>query len=80
MLPAGTVGNVLDCDDADPTVAGPSTWFTDADGDGVGDSDNLVEACEAPVDAVALDGDCDDQDRNTYPGAPELWRRPRQRL
>ncbi|MCB9791480.1 MAG: hypothetical protein H6741_02020 [Alphaproteobacteria bacterium] len=47
------------------------TWYVDADGDGYGDADNPVEACEAPEGAVEVAGDCDDGDADYHPGAPE---------
>ncbi|MCB9777089.1 MAG: FG-GAP repeat protein [Alphaproteobacteria bacterium] len=40
----------------------PSTWFADADGDGLGDPDQTTEACDAPTGTVANGDDCDDGD------------------
>jgi hypothetical protein len=37
-------------------------WFTDADGDGLGDPGTVVAACEAPTGAVDNGDDCDDAD------------------
>jgi hypothetical protein len=48
-----------------------TTWYTDGDGDGVGDAASAVQACEAPVGTVALGDDCDDSDARFYPGAAE---------
>jgi hypothetical protein len=59
-------------DDEDPLLEGGSTWYADADGDGVGTSRVTTEACEAPDAYVASSNDCDDLDSSTYPGAPEL--------
>ena len=59
-------------DDQDPLLEGGSTWYADADGDGVGTSRVTTEACEAPDAYVASSNDCDDLDASTYPGAPEL--------
>jgi hypothetical protein len=56
-----------DCDRTDPTVGGPSAWYPDADGDGLGDPDSegSVVACEPPdagwVQAAGV-FDCDDTD------------------
>ncbi|MBN1334349.1 MAG: hypothetical protein JXB39_00150 [Deltaproteobacteria bacterium] len=51
-----------DCDDHDPDVGGPSTWYRDADQDAFGDPDRTEEACE-PEDGWVDNGiDCDDQD------------------
>ncbi len=48
-----------------------SVWYTDADGDGVGDAATPVEACE-PVDGqISTAGDCDDVRPDVFPGAPE---------
>ncbi len=62
-----------DCDgDVDEgSAADASTWYTDADGDGYGDSDSSVLACEQPSGTSALDGDCDDGDSAYHPSADE---------
>ena len=49
-----------------------TSFFQDADGDGVGDSNASLEGCEAPEGYVSLDGDCDDSNLYSYPGAVEL--------
>jgi hypothetical protein len=47
------------------------TFYLDDDADGYGDGAEPQEACEA-VEGLALTGtDCDDDDGQTYPGAPE---------
>ncbi len=48
-----------------------STWYADEDGDGFGDSESAVEACEPTDGYVPTDGDCLDSDPYYYPGAPE---------
>ncbi|MCB9793169.1 MAG: putative metal-binding motif-containing protein [Alphaproteobacteria bacterium] len=48
------------------------TWHFDQDGDGFGVESAPVQACTRPTAHAARAGDCDDQDRFTYPGAPEL--------
>ena len=61
-----------DCDDSvdeDPADAG--TWWYDADGDGYGGPLEQVW-CEAPSGFVDTPGDCDDVDRDHFPGADEL--------
>jgi hypothetical protein len=60
-------------DDADPDLdlGSASTWYTDADGDGHGDSALSSLSCLAPPDGVATAGDCDDGDADFHPGAPE---------
>lgn len=48
------------------------TFYRDLDGDGFGDCDDFIIACEPTIDyPVSICGDCDDTDPNTYPGAPE---------
>lgn len=50
-------------DDADPVVAGPkSTFYVDADGDGVGTDTTDTEACDLPDGYSADRRDCDDAD------------------
>ena len=46
-------------------------WFADGDGDGFGAVDTLVEACAPPEGHVGNGEDCDDDDDEVYPGAPE---------
>lgn len=70
--PAGYVSNSTDCDDTDNSInaldacgvcggSGPSTWYADADGDGLGDSSDSQSACAQPAGYVADSSDnCDD--------------------
>ena len=46
--------------------------YADRDGDGFGDADTPIEACEQPTDAVDDDQDCDDTDEAVFPGAVEV--------
>ena len=59
-------------DDDDPSVSGQSSWFADADGDGFGDASSSVLACDAPMDFVENDGDCDDTNELVNPDAQEI--------
>ncbi len=62
-----------DCDgEIDEDLADLSSWYPDADGDGYGDEDAVVEACEAPDDHIELGGDCDDGDPAVNPDAGEV--------
>lgn len=61
---------VGDCDPHDALVSAAPTWYADGDGDGYGDVP--VVACDQPVNAAALDGDCDDADLAISPGAAEI--------
>ncbi len=59
--------DVIDTDATDATV-----WYGDLDGDGYGLTEDSVTSCDQPTDYVELDGDCDDDNANTYPGASEI--------
>ncbi len=64
----------VDCDDEDPSVGAPATWYSDGDGDGyAADGASTVEACSRPDGATDLLGDCDDEDADAWPGAPDEW-------
>ena len=69
-------GQDNDCDglvdDADPSVVGQVTWYTDADGDGVGDAATAAPSCSVPAGSVAVSGDCDDAAAWNTPGNAEL--------
>ena len=61
-------------DEADPTLIATELlpWFLDADGDGYGSADTVVEQCSPPYGYVNNDSDCDDTHDETFPGAAEL--------
>lgn len=67
-------GDEYDCDDtnADPSVSEPSVWYLDQDGDGAGDFDRSVVACDVPEDHVADGTDCDDGDARRFVGNTEV--------
>lgn len=65
-------GRDNDCDlvvDDDPVDG--STYFVDSDEDGYGDPLATASACALTTGLAENDGDCDDADGDTYPGAPE---------
>ena len=67
------VTNDDDCDDTDETVLSLSQWYPDIDGDGYGTGSGSTPACTPPdTYYVQLDGDCDDGDSESYPGATEI--------
>jgi hypothetical protein len=59
-----------DCDGEVDEGAG-NTYYADSDGDGYGDGDRTIEACELPDGYVENTDDCDDQDAMQHPGADE---------
>ena len=62
-----------DCDDVvDDDAIDQGTWYGDNDGDGYGAPDQPVTACDQPSDTVDNDLDCDDDDADRYPSAPEI--------
>jgi hypothetical protein len=67
-----TLCAIDDCDDTDPTIGDPLTFYADADGDGYGDPDSTAEACSAPSGYTADATDCDDTEAAANPGAAEV--------
>jgi hypothetical protein len=70
-------GAVEVCDDKDGDCDGKGdapkgTWYTDADGDGYGDSASPFPACTQPQGKVTEGTDCDDNDPDVHPGVPEV--------
>ncbi len=60
-----------DCDgDVDEEVL--LVFYPDQDGDGFGDTDQSLEACNAPEGHVDLPGDCDDTAASVNPSAEEV--------
>jgi hypothetical protein len=58
-------------DDDDPSVAGRSTFYLDADLDGHGGATSL-SACEVAAGYVSTSTDCDDTNSAVHPGAVEV--------
>jgi hypothetical protein len=50
----------------DDAPADPATWYADTDGDGHGDAEHSLQACDPPSGYVSLDDDCDDTDGSTW--------------
>lgn len=51
----------------DTTAIDLRTWFADADGDGFGDAENSVDACDAVDGFVSDNTDCDDTNQDLRP-------------
>ncbi len=64
-----------DCDGLvdldDDSLLDARTAWPDADGDGYGDPDAPIAACEVPTGYVTEEGDCDDADPAVHPDAEE---------
>ncbi len=56
--------------DSDPETC-ELPWYTDADGDGFGVTDDYVLDCAQPAGTSGVDGDCDDHDPAIHPAATE---------
>jgi len=63
-----------DCDGVvDDDASDATTWYGDADGDGAGGSQFVIESCgEAPAGYVDNSTDCDDLDASSLPGGTEV--------
>ena len=67
-----------DCDgradnlDRSASTATMSDFYADDDGDGFGDPDDHVTACDAPPGYVSLGTDCDDTRAGVNPAQPEI--------
>jgi Leucine-rich repeat (LRR) protein len=49
-----------------------TTFYSDFDGDGYGSEKRTITTCAAPPRYVAVAGDRNDDNKNVYPGAPEI--------
>ena len=56
----------------DDNAVDAASWYADADGDGYGDPESILSACERPEGAVDDNTDCDDTDASVHPGAVEI--------
>jgi len=60
---------------APKTCAPTPKWYRDEDGDGFG-SGTAISACAAPAGFTARTGDCDDKNREVFPGQTRLFGAP----
>jgi len=61
-----------DCDEETDEGAETFTVYRDADFDGVGDADSMLETCAPSSGYVPTPGDCDDSDPMIHPGLDEI--------
>lgn len=62
-----------DCQDTgDVGAIDAIPFYEDADGDGFGNDEVLVQSCTQPSGFVEELGDCEDDDSDVYPGATEI--------
>ena len=59
-------------DQADPNISDLGIWYADLDGDGFGNAQNSLNACQRPVGFVSEAGDCNDGDPAVNPLSPEI--------
>ncbi len=57
--------------DGDVDEGVEKTLYADHDGDGFGNAEEITQACGVADGLVENGNDCDDTDKNAYPGAPE---------
>ncbi len=75
--PAVYPGSEERCNSADDDCDGEvdegvtTAYYLDADGDGYGLADDVLEACDLPEGRADLPGDCDDTEPAANPGATE---------
>lgn len=70
-----TDGETVSATNSESDTEGGGQWCADADGDGFGDPAQCMPASpgeDPPPGTADNDGDCDDQNVSTFPGAAEL--------
>ncbi|MEC7987530.1 MAG: MopE-related protein [Myxococcota bacterium] len=74
VYPGGTefCNSIDDNCDGDIDEGVGFTLYTDADGDGYGDDDSMVQSCSVVSGTVLVSGDCDDGDADINPDASDL--------
>jgi hypothetical protein len=76
--PGASENDAADCDGVDNDCDGTIdegltlTFYADNDADGFGDPNTTEQRCAASNVWVSNDGDCNDSDADTYPGAAEI--------
>ncbi|MEQ3796459.1 MopE-related protein [Flavobacteriaceae bacterium MJ-SS4] len=59
-------------DDADPSIAGQTTWYEDSDSDNYGNPSSSVVSCNQPGGYVSNNLDCNDSNSSINPDATEV--------
>lgn len=54
----------------------PTVYYQDADADGFGNGDVVMEACVAPEGYVTIEGDCADDNADVFPGQTAFFTEP----
>ena len=62
----------IDDDDSSLDTSTADVWYPDADGDGYGDAETEILACEEPSGVTTDDSDCDDSDPDVNPDGVEV--------
>ena len=65
----GLTEQLGDCDDLNPDIIGPQTFFKDGDDDGFGDPTESLEDCVQPSGYVTNSDDCNDSSAEIFPGS-----------
>lgn len=64
--------SLIDDDDSSLDVTSTTTFYSDSDSDGYGDSAASVQACAQPSGTVTDNTDCDDSNASVNPGETEV--------
>jgi hypothetical protein len=67
VSPSTVLSNVISV-----TVVSPQTWYLDSDGDGFGNTTQVLTTCFAPAGYVSANGDCNDSNASINPSASEI--------
>ncbi len=67
-----TQGNQTCTDSIAITVNPVLTWYADADGDGFGNPDAVLQDCNQPAGYVTDNTDCNDASASAFPGGEEI--------
>jgi hypothetical protein len=66
------IASADDCNDLDDQIGVATVWYADTDGDGFGDLNTTIFACDQPENYVADNSDCDDNNASINPNGIEI--------